>query len=481
MTKLANEWIRMEERQPEKYGRYRVLRRRPKGLEEDELLWNGGSFVTERGSLTSAVDAWKENGAEETDEVPAGAGLVPSAGQAAGAVADPGRLAVYEERIRLYKEQIGTGYIGIGRTLTEAKQAGVVPHGEWENWVTRTTGLNPRQAQRCMQAAAEIREGSALARLEMSKALMLLSSGLDEETREEVAGKAAEDGATVRQLKAEIQRIRTEKDGALAEAERIRQAKDREDAENAETVKALKLQVIQESGAAAEIRAALKKAEADRDALKGQLEATVSAYQKRMDEEAGNAYRRGLQDKAAGMEQDIRKEFQGKIDYLNGQKRQAEERVKDLQAELENSRKDGSKAWDNGYQAARNEIDLLSEKYGELQKKQEEAQKETESLRRNQGDLLAAAEEAEKRAADAEAELEALRAAGPEGKDPAWKVIKMAADRFRMECEMLPILDAPGVLRGEKQIAPCLDWMETWLGVMRETLAGAIQSEGAVL
>lgn len=491
MTKLANEWIRMEERQPEKYGKYRVMRRLPKGFQEDELLWNGSSFVTNRGSLTSAVDAWMENGAEEGTKALAEAGQA----QGAGAVSDPGRLAVYEERIRLYKEQIGTGYIGIGRTLTEAKQAGVVPHGEWENWVTRTTGLNPRQAQRCMQAAAEIREGSALARLEMSKALMLLSSGLDEETREEVAGKAAEDGATVRQLKAEIQRIRTEKDGALAEAERIRQAKDREDAENAETVKALKLQVIQESGAAAEIRAALKKAEADRDALKGQLEATVSAYQKRMDEEAGNAYRRGLQDKAAGMERDIRKEFQGKIDYLNGQKRQAEERVKDLQAELEDSRKDGSQAWDNGYRAGMDqaaeirrevdgkrtqEIDSLQEALDASEKELEGIRCEAESLRRNQGDLLAAAEEAEKRAADAEAELEALRAAGPEGKDPAWKVIKMAADRFRMECEMLPILDAPGVLRGEKQIAPCLDWMETWLGVMRETLAGAIQSEGAV-
>ena len=81
-------------------------------------------------------------------------------------------LADYEARIHLYREQIGTGYIGIGRTLNEAKDAGVVPHGEWEEWVTRTTGLNTRQAQRCMQAAREIRDGSALARLEMSKALM---------------------------------------------------------------------------------------------------------------------------------------------------------------------------------------------------------------------------------------------------------------------------------------------------------------------
>ena len=79
-------------------------------------------------------------------------------------------LADYEARIHLYKEQIGTGYIGIGRTLIEAKEAKVVPHGQWESWVTETTGLTPRQAQRCMQAATEIRDGSAMARLEMSKA-----------------------------------------------------------------------------------------------------------------------------------------------------------------------------------------------------------------------------------------------------------------------------------------------------------------------
>ena len=473
MTMLANEWIRMEDRQPEKYGKYKVMRRLPKGYQEDELLWNGSSFVTNRGSLTSAVDAWQENSAEELAGTPV---------ESSREVTDPRRLAMYEERIRLYKEQIGVGYIGIGRTLNEAKAAQVVPHGQWETWVTQTTGLTPRQAQRCMKAATEIKDGSALAQLEMSKALMLLGSGLDADAQEAIAAQAAEEGATVKALREEIRQAKAAQEAA--------------DAENAESIRALKLKLVQETGASTEIRAALKKAEEDRDALKGQLEATISAYQKRMDEEAGNAYRRGLQDKAAGMEQDIRKEFQGKIDFLNSQKRQAEERVKDLQAELENSRKDGSQAWDNGYRAGMDqaaeirrevdgkraqEIDNLQEALDASEKELEGIRSEAESLRRNQGDLLAAAEEAEKRAADAEAELEALRAAGPEGKEPAWKVIKMAADRFRMECEMLPILDAPGVLRGEKQIQPCLDWMETWLQVMRDTLAGVVRSEGAVL
>lgn len=376
-------------------------------------------------------------------------------------------VEMYEARIHLYKEQIGTGYIGIGRTLNEAKAAQVVPHGEWEAWVTRVTGLTARQAQRCMQAATEIRDGSALARLEMSKALMLLSSGLDEEVREEVAERAAEEGATVRALKEEIARIQ----GKM----------ERADAENAETVKALKLQVVQESGTATEIRHALKRAEAERESLKNQLQATIEAYQTRMDEETGNAYRRGLQDKAAGMERDIRKEFQEKIDFLNSKAAQAEDRVRDLKAELEASRKDGSQAWDNGYRAAKKEIDQLSGEYADLQERLESARKEADGLRRNQGDLLEAAEAAEKRAADAEAELEALKAAGPEGKEPAWKIIKLAADRFLTECEMLPILDAPGVLRGEKQIEPALDHLETWLKVMRETLAGVVRSEGAVL
>ena len=376
-------------------------------------------------------------------------------------------LADYEARIHLYKEQIGVGYIGIGRTLNEAKAAGVVPHGQWEAWVTETTGLTPRQAQRCMKAATEIKDGSAMAQLEMSKALLLLGSGLDADAQEAIAAQAAEEGATVKALREEIRQAKAAQEAA--------------DAENAQSIRALKLKLVQETGATTEIRAALKKAEEDRDGLKNQLKATIEAYQTRMDEETGNAYRRGLQDKAAGMERDIRKEFQEKIDFLNSKAAQAEDRVRDLKAELEASRKDGSQQWDKGYQAAKKEIDQLSGEYADLQERLESARKEADGLRRNQGDLLAAAEEAEKRAADAEAELEALKAVGPEGKEPAWKIIKLAADRFLTECEMLPILDAPGVLRGEKQIEPALDHLETWLEVMRETLAGVVRSEGAVL
>ena len=124
-------------------------------------------------------------------------------------------VADYEARIHLYREQIGIGYIGIGRTLIEAKEAGVVPAGQWEAWVQDVTGLTVRQAQRCMQAAREIKDGSALARLEMSKAMRLLSSGLDEDQREELAAKASQDELTVRELEAEIRKLKASQEQAV--------------------------------------------------------------------------------------------------------------------------------------------------------------------------------------------------------------------------------------------------------------------------
>lgn len=131
----------------------------------------------------------------------------------------------YEERILMYKEQVIGGYIGIGRTLNEAKENGAVPHGEWEEWATSTTGMSIRNVQRCMQAAREISDGSPLAKLDMSKALLLLSSGLDEEKREAIGAAAAEDQISVKELQRRITEAKTEtREQCQSEARRIRVA-----------------------------------------------------------------------------------------------------------------------------------------------------------------------------------------------------------------------------------------------------------------
>ena len=372
-------------------------------------------------------------------------------------------LADYEARIHLYKEQIGTGYIGIGRTLLEAKEAKVVPHGQWEGWVTETTGLTVRQAQRCMQAATEIRDGSAMARLEMSKALMLLGSGLDEEAREEIAEKAGQEGATVKALK-----------------EEIRQAK---------------LKLVQETGAAAEIRTQLDQAKAERDSLEEQMKATISAYQGRMEEERESGYLRGQMD--------------GKADAIAAAREEARQGMEKLQRELDSARrleKDQNAAARKimaERDGLRNELNKQKQYAGELERMLDEKDEETQRMLRQCDEeareeereklaaavpadyakdreiLLAAAEDAEKRAANAEAELEALRAGSAGQPEPAWKVLKVALTRFMADCEMMP-LDPAALMPEKTRIEAHLTRLEKWTDYMRMALAGAVPGEGAV-
>ena len=226
-------------------------------------------------------------------------------------------LADYEARIYLYKEQIGTGYIGIGRTLLEAKAADVVPHGEWETWVTRTTGLNPRQAQSCMQAALEIKDGSALARLEMSKALLVLSSGLDEEAQEKIAQQAADEGATVKQLRKEIREKQEQAD------ELARMA--REYSEDADK----HCQRANEAEAAAHgMESALREVTQENESLRSQLE-TVQEYVADQRTQAANAAR---QEAVAAAKQEI--------DELRADLDAAEAREERRAAELETLRRE---------------------------------------------------------------------------------------------------------------------------------------------
>ena len=356
-------------------------------------------------------------------------------------------LADYEARIHLYKEQIGVGYIGIGRTLIEAKEAKVVPHGQWESWVTETTGLTPRQAQRCMQAATEIKDGTAMARLEMSKALLLLGSGLDEGTREEIAAKAADEGVTVKDLR-----------------EQLKQAK---------------LKLVQETGAATEIRDALRKAEEDREQIEAQLRATERAWKDRLEEAREDAFKRGEMAGGADAAAEIRELEKEKSRLIDDLKR-AGDREHQARTDLSKS-SDAYERQKKYIDGLRNELNKQKQ-YAEDLRKELDEKKEAAvpaDFAKDREILLAAAEEAEKRAADAEAELEALKAGGAGQPEPVWKVLKVAMTRFMTDCEMMPL--NPAAMAADRQrIEANLTRLEKWADMMRIALAGVVPGEGAV-
>ena len=366
-------------------------------------------------------------------------------------------LADYEARIHIYREQIGTGYIGIGRTLNEAKAAGVVPHGQWEAWVERTTGLSARNAQRCMQAANEIRDGSQLARLEMSKALLLLGAGLAEEEQEEMARKAADEGTSLRALQDEVKR--------------------------------LKLQVVESTGAAVEIKDKLKAAEAERDQVAAQARANFRQFQERLDDETGKAYRRGKDESRAEVVLEVRKEFQGKLEFMTNQRDQAEAARKDALDALTAERLSSGKRWDEGFAAGQGEIELRDKKIKELEKekahliddlKRAGEPADYQQLKRNQADLLAAAEEAEKRAADAEAELAAMRSGAEAKGEPAVRRLRMAVNDFLLAVESIEWTPAD-IQRAKPLMRVSIEDVEAWSERMWDLLKQhPVTGEGVV-
>lgn len=111
-------------------------------------------------------------------------------------------LANIEYRISCHMKDAYDDILAVGHCLNEAKDAGLVPHGQWEEWVRRNTGFSERQAQKLMQAARSVHSGSAMEGLPISKIQALLA--LPEPEREEVAEKVKAEDLSLRELQNEI-------------------------------------------------------------------------------------------------------------------------------------------------------------------------------------------------------------------------------------------------------------------------------------
>ena len=159
-------------------------------------------------------------------------------------------LAVIEYRIHEHMQNAAGHLLGVGQCLNEAKASGLVPHGEWENWVARNTGFTLRQAQRMMSAARQVPEGSAMAQLPFTKiqACLQLPSAED---REAMAKRAADEDMTLRQLQEEVKKANQRADHAEARRLEVEGNLRSHDAQAAHERKQLREQL-----AAAEARAA---------------------------------------------------------------------------------------------------------------------------------------------------------------------------------------------------------------------------------
>ena len=111
-------------------------------------------------------------------------------------------LANIEYRIAVHIQGAYENLLEVGKALNEAKDANLVPHGQWEAWVLKNTNMSERSAQRLMQAAREVQSGSMMAKLPVTKIQAILA--LPEAEREPMAEKAVAENLTLRQLQEEV-------------------------------------------------------------------------------------------------------------------------------------------------------------------------------------------------------------------------------------------------------------------------------------
>ncbi len=117
-------------------------------------------------------------------------------------------LKEIEYKISVHMNGAYRELLAVGHCLIEAKEAKLVPHGCWEEWVRKNTGFTERQAQRLMQAAKAVHKGSAMENLPISKIQVILT--LPEPEREAVAEKAVKEDMSLRQLQDEVKRQKGE-------------------------------------------------------------------------------------------------------------------------------------------------------------------------------------------------------------------------------------------------------------------------------
>lgn len=128
------------------------------------------------------------------------------------------RRAYIETNLEQCKKNIALSMWQIGNLLNQAKDEGVVPHGEWTAWATTHSGLNERGVQLAMRQARELAQDSPLLELDDSKINALIR--IPAEEREAFAAIIDAKNSTSREVTEAVAQYRRE----LAEVKKERNA-----------------------------------------------------------------------------------------------------------------------------------------------------------------------------------------------------------------------------------------------------------------
>lgn len=109
------------------------------------------------------------------------------------------------ERVRYYAKRNMADWLELGKALTEAKE--LVPHGEWEEYVSQNAGMSQRMCQNCMKAYSRFgTDNPEISGLNMTQVIGLLSAS-DEEI-EKLSGDGDLSAMSSREIKARLQKER---------------------------------------------------------------------------------------------------------------------------------------------------------------------------------------------------------------------------------------------------------------------------------
>lgn len=154
------------------------------------------------------------------------------------------RRAYIETNLEQCKKNIALSMWQIGNLLNQAKDEGVVPHGEWTAWATTHSGLNERGVQLAMRQARELAQDSPLLELDDSKINALIR--IPAEEREAFAARIDAENATSREVTEAVAQYRRE----LAEVKKERNALIDKTAEKTKEVERLRGEVKKQTRAA---------------------------------------------------------------------------------------------------------------------------------------------------------------------------------------------------------------------------------------